>query len=523
MEAISKLREGILSWGNIATIVVVYFATLSIYRLMLHPLASFPGPKLAAITRYYEAYYDLVRTGQYTFKITELHKKYGNPYELHVMDPSFYEKIYCQGHWEKYAWINDAFNVDGSTLNTVPHELHRARRQPLNHFFSKVRVSAQQEVIDRHIVVFYNRMLQFAVTGKMVDLGAAISALTRDIVCDFLLNKSYAHLEKEDFNVQVTDMFQSGGTIWRVSKHIRWFAPALRAIPMSIMERVADPGTKAFFSYIQASEQDTSELLRIASIPSSSPDAMDESERTIVHEMVDSKLPPAEKRFERVMNDVTTITSAGFETTAGVLRLIIYHVFSNPDILRRLRVEPATVNAAAPPSSSPLSSYYTSVQVKALEQLPYLTAVITEGLRLSPGIGSRSPRVAPDRDLFYGDGNLCIPAGTPVGMTTILMHLDETLYPKPLSFNPDRWMEADFEARKRLNKVYAPFSKGERICLGMHFAWASMYVIVAQVVQQFDFEFKNVVPKHFEMDFDQFIIKTKGNANLDALVTMRKA
>lgn len=54
---------------------VVYFLSFVLYRLFLHPLAKFPGPKLAAITRYYEAYYDIVHNGQYTFKIAELHKR----------------------------------------------------------------------------------------------------------------------------------------------------------------------------------------------------------------------------------------------------------------------------------------------------------------------------------------------------------------------------------------------------------------------------------------------------------------
>jgi hypothetical protein len=73
MEALTNL----LTWWNITITVVVYFGTLTFYRLFLHPLAKFPGPKLAAITRYYEAYYDVIQNGQYTFKIVELHKKYG--------------------------------------------------------------------------------------------------------------------------------------------------------------------------------------------------------------------------------------------------------------------------------------------------------------------------------------------------------------------------------------------------------------------------------------------------------------
>lgn len=56
---------------------IIYLASLAVYRLFLHPLAKFPGPKLAALTRYYEAYYDVVQNGQYTFKIAELHREYG--------------------------------------------------------------------------------------------------------------------------------------------------------------------------------------------------------------------------------------------------------------------------------------------------------------------------------------------------------------------------------------------------------------------------------------------------------------
>ncbi|KAK8017144.1 hypothetical protein PG991_008220 [Apiospora marii] len=495
MEGISNLRE-VLSWQTAATLVVVYFATLSFYRLFLHPLAHIPGPKLAAITRYYEAYYDLVQDGQYTFKIAELHKKYGpiiriSPYELHVIDPAFYEKLYRQdGRWDKYGWAVGAFTAPGATIITVPHELHKARRQPLNPFFSKPRVAAQQNIIDRNIAVFCNRVSQFATAGKTIDLGAAISALTRDVACEFILDRRYAHLEREDFHVDITNMLQAGGPIWRITKHVPWFGPLVHAIPPSIMNKEC--------------ERDTKEILR-----SSEAREEEESRRTIVHEIMDSKLPPAEKKFERVMFDVTTVTGAGNETTAGVLRLIMYHVFANPAILRRLRAE--------------LDEAVALVDLKALEQLPYLTSVIMEGMRLSPAIGSRSARIAPDRDLVYGEGRraLRIPAGTPVGMTTILMHTDEALYPAPLSFDPDRWM--DLEARRRLDKTYAPFSKGTRMCLGMHLAWAEMYLAIAQVVQRFDFQFQGVDETSFHMQSDQFIIKTKDNAALNAVVTLHKA
>ena len=54
----------------------VIFA-LIFYRLRFHPLARFPGPKLAAVTRGYEAYYDILKGGKYIFKVNELHQIYG--------------------------------------------------------------------------------------------------------------------------------------------------------------------------------------------------------------------------------------------------------------------------------------------------------------------------------------------------------------------------------------------------------------------------------------------------------------
>jgi hypothetical protein len=55
----------------------LYLVGLAVYRLYFSPIARFPGPKLAALSRWYEFYYDCVLPGQFTFHIQELHKKYG--------------------------------------------------------------------------------------------------------------------------------------------------------------------------------------------------------------------------------------------------------------------------------------------------------------------------------------------------------------------------------------------------------------------------------------------------------------
>lgn len=54
-----------------------YLIWLTLFRLYLSPIARFPGPKLAALTRWYEFYYEIVLKGQFTFHIQELHRKYG--------------------------------------------------------------------------------------------------------------------------------------------------------------------------------------------------------------------------------------------------------------------------------------------------------------------------------------------------------------------------------------------------------------------------------------------------------------
>lgn len=175
----------------------------------------------------------------------------------------------------------------------------------------------------------------------------------------------------------------------------------------------------------------------------------DDGPRTLVHEIVQSKLPTAEKSFERVFEDVSTTTGAGFETTAAVIRIAAFHVYNNPEVLRKLRAE----LAAAPDRDW-----------KTLEQLPYLTAIIMEAMRLAPALATRSARVAQDKDLVYGE---CwrIPAGTPVGMTIHLLHQNEEDYPEPRRFIPDRWMDPN--PWQLGGKTFVPFGKGKRNCIGM--------------------------------------------------------
>lgn len=70
----------------LTTVLLAALLTIAgaIRRLFLHPLAHIPGPRLAALTWWYEFYFDVVQPGQYVFKIQELHKQYGKPKYVHT-------------------------------------------------------------------------------------------------------------------------------------------------------------------------------------------------------------------------------------------------------------------------------------------------------------------------------------------------------------------------------------------------------------------------------------------------------
>lgn len=67
------LRAVVVAFGLGA----LYVFGLVFYRLFLSPLAKFPGSKLAAVTGWYELYYDVIKKGKYLFEIEKMHDKYG--------------------------------------------------------------------------------------------------------------------------------------------------------------------------------------------------------------------------------------------------------------------------------------------------------------------------------------------------------------------------------------------------------------------------------------------------------------
>lgn len=69
------------TWGEtiavFAALLILYGFGLTVFRVYLHPLSQYPGPKLAAATLWYEFYYDVVRRGRFAWEIKRMHEIYG--------------------------------------------------------------------------------------------------------------------------------------------------------------------------------------------------------------------------------------------------------------------------------------------------------------------------------------------------------------------------------------------------------------------------------------------------------------
>lgn len=195
---------------------------------------------------------------------------------------------------------------------------------------------------------------------------------------------------------------------------------------------------------------------------------------TIFHAILDSKLPPAEKSVKRLSEEAQVLVMAGTLTTASALELITFWLLKQPDMLRKLKKELHTVM----PSVDDVGK----VPLATLESLPYLTAVIKEGLRLSYGLSARSQRIDPDNAIEFTDKDTgrqwVIPPRTPVSINIVQVHHDENIFPGSKEFSAERWLG---DGARSLDKYLLSFSKGSRNCLGMNLAYGELYLTLAHV------------------------------------------
>ncbi|KAJ0351859.1 hypothetical protein COL154_012767 [Colletotrichum chrysophilum] len=172
---------------------------------------------------------------------------------------------------------------------------------------------------------------------------------------------------------------------------------------------------------------------------------------------------------------------AGSDSTATAIRMTMLCLLNTPASLNGLRRE---IDAAM--SQGRISSPITDVEAR---ELPYLQAVIKEGIRMyPPSTGLNYKQVA------KGGAELCgyyLPEGTQLGVNVQkLMRSKETFGIDADVFRPERWLEAaaDEERFKEMSDVIElAFGYGRFQCLGKTIAYMELNKIFVELLRRFDF------------------------------------
>jgi cytochrome P450 len=118
---------------------------------------------------------------------------------------------------------------------------------------------------------------------------------------------------------------------------------------------------------------------------------------------------------------------------------------------------------------------------KEARELPYLQAVIKEGLRIfPPGTGLMAKKVPPEGDRING---VFLPAGTKIGVNMwALLRRKDVFGDDSDVFRPERWLEASFEELQKMETVSElVWGYGKYVCLGKSVALIELNKIFVEV------------------------------------------
>ena len=170
---------------------------------------------------------------------------------------------------------------------------------------------------------------------------------------------------------------------------------------------------------------------------------------------------------------------AGSDTTAASMRAIFYYLNRNMKAHEKLLDEIDEADR-----KGELSDPVTFAEA---QNLKYFQAVIKEALRMHPAVGLLLERVVPEGGAEVG--GVWLPEKTVIGMNPWIASRDKATYGEDAyEFRPERWLEADEERLKIMDRNFLAFGGGARTCLGKNISFLEMSKLVPQVLRKFDFE-----------------------------------
>lgn len=117
----------------------------------------------------------------------------------------------------------------------MPHNLHRARRGAVNRFFSKASVAKLEPLLVTTIRKMCAQIETYAGTGKPLELAAAFSCVTTDIITEYAFARSHHFLDSPTFEPNLRSAILKGGEMVPLVKQFPWFLRLVKAAPVYVM------------------------------------------------------------------------------------------------------------------------------------------------------------------------------------------------------------------------------------------------------------------------------------------------
>lgn len=356
---------------------LIYVLRQVIYNIYFHPLSSYPGPKLFAAARL--THLSRLVTGNLTRTVTELHQKYGEvvriaPDELSFNGPQAWRDIY--GHRQGHKGLIKEPKFLGlppegvHNIFTTPSDADHSRmRKLLAHAFSERALREQESLITSYIDLLISNLHDQirGPTQGTVNLVKWYNFTTFDIIGDLSFGESFHCLESGEYHPWIAVIFKAirFGTILHAARH---YPPLTEMLALLLPSHLAEQRKKR--SIFNKTKVDT--RLKLGT----SVDRPDFMSYVLRYNDERGMTVP-----EIHSNSIILIT-AGSETTATFLCGVTYHLLRNHEPYQKLLEEVRT-------------SFESEDEINSttVSQLPYLAAVIEEGLRIYPPVPCTVARV----------------------------------------------------------------------------------------------------------------------------------
>ncbi|KAJ5371830.1 Cytochrome P450 E-class group I [Penicillium concentricum] len=207
------------------------------------------------------------------------------------------------------------------------------------------------------------------------------------------------------------------------------------------------------------------------------------SRTDLLQQFIDSKTSNGDPLDQReLLGEVVSLLGAGADTSAIGIRSVLGSLLVDRAGYTKLTHE--------------IDSFYVTQNLEGREikyteclELPYLQAVVKEGLRMHPSIQFQLPRSAPEGGVTIC--NAFVPGGTEISMSPLASNRDKAVFGKDADiWNPERWLESN-ERSAWMDKHLVTFGYGARSCLGKNIALVEINLYIVQLLRHFKLEIAN--------------------------------